>query len=570
MKLRYVFWKCLLIGIIGLSRTTFAFIGFSPVVQLTTTTTNCTAVKPFTFGTWGIPSQFLLSRNWTNGNCTVHFTRGGTANGPQITQDCQWPPDYTLGNVYTMGAGPYQYSTNVGVAETVTIPDGQFEVDIDVFAIQDFECGATKTVELAINGWTNDVPNYFGYALTNFTTNSITNYVQNSDTLGGVITSTSPGNPSSVVEGNTWGGSVDRVCGCSEYHPYFIVSVTNEYVLDGNASPGIDYSIDTNVWVQWQWADRYLKVIIPPSNNSMGITVHALYHSKPRGSVRLDFVPYYMPGPCLSNAQATVNILDTCMPEVSDAGTNSSGFQCTIHNSYFDTTCKVYASTNLTDWVLFGTLATTNSLGSLTDTGWTNFPYRFYRVNDTGTNTGSPAGFIRLSLGAGYSYIANQLITTNSSIASILPQLPPGSTFYKWDETNATYVSSSFRFGSWSNPNLTLDPGEGAILSLPSAAVITFFGSVPNGHLVNPIPSGWSLRSSLLPQTGLIATDLGLTPTNGQIVDIWDDATQSYISYTYRFGSWASGEPTLRIGQCYFNSSNVTNDWIRDFSLCSP
>jgi hypothetical protein len=93
------------------------------------------------------------------------------------------------------------------------------------------------------------------------------------------------------------------------------------------------------------------------------------------------------------------------------------------------------------------------------------------------------------------------------------------------------------------------------------------------GTLVNPINQGYQICSSMVPQAGLISTDLGLLP--GQIggnskAFQFDKATQLYTAKTVNnlTKQWPAGqEPNLAVAEAIFlQSSNATN-WTRTFTV---
>lgn len=180
-------------------------------------------------------------------------------------------------------------------------------------------------------------------------------------------------------------------------------------------------------------------------------------------------------------------------------------------------------------------------------------------------------GYVQEVLQPGvFQMIANPLNTTNNSLPSILATPPNGTVLYKWN--GSTYVSSSYRFGSWSDGTLTLNPGEGCFIKCGGSVggtpfTNTFVGEVLQGSLSNAIPVGFSIKSSMVPQAGGLQTVLGLTPANGEIVYQWDPVNQAYVSHSYRFGSWAGGEPQIAVGEAFFYSSANGNTWSRTFSV---
>ena len=178
-------------------------------------------------------------------------------------------------------------------------------------------------------------------------------------------------------------------------------------------------------------------------------------------------------------------------------------------------------------------------------------------------------GYVQQVLQPGvFQMIANPLNTTNNTLASVMPSMPNGTTIYKWN--GSTYANSTFLFGSWTQPSFTLNPGEGCFIKLGGAAPLTntWVGEVMQGNLTNTVLVGFSILSSIVPQTGDV-TALGLTAgaNNGDTVYQFHADTQGYTSSTFLFGSWNPGAPTISVGEAFFMKANVQRDWTRNFSV---
>lgn len=172
-------------------------------------------------------------------------------------------------------------------------------------------------------------------------------------------------------------------------------------------------------------------------------------------------------------------------------------------------------------------------------------------------------GYVNLSLPAGYTMIANQLNTTNNTLSALLPDVPNFTQVLKW--TGSGFNVATLLFGTW-DQNLTLNPGEGAFINLGSAATVTFVGEVMQGSLTNPIPAGYSIRASQVPQSGGLTTTLGLSqlPNFSQVL-IWNGS--SYNVHTLLFGNWDPAEPQINVGQSFFVNTASAVDWTRTFSV---
>jgi hypothetical protein len=114
-------------------------------------------------------------------------------------------------------------------------------------------------------------------------------------------------------------------------------------------------------------------------------------------------------------------------------------------------------------------------------------------------------------------------------------------------------------------------PGEGVfIFNGGTAFTNTFVGDVPQGALQNPIPAGFSITASQVPQAGGLTTPLEFPAADGDAVYIFNTATQAYDAFTYQFGSWAPSEPTLSVGQGFFVNKAALSSWNRTFSVNTP
>ncbi len=181
-------------------------------------------------------------------------------------------------------------------------------------------------------------------------------------------------------------------------------------------------------------------------------------------------------------------------------------------------------------------------------------------------------GYVNVTLAPGFNLIANPLNTTNNTIGSLLPGIP-GLTVYK-------YISGSY--ANWSfdeydlvwypNDKATLNPGEGAFVFNPTATniVVTFVGEVLQGLLTNDIPVGYSIRSSMVPQTGTINDILQLQGEPGDTIYKYKIETKNYESYTFDEFElvWYPDSPVINVGEAFFlNRFTKPTQWIRNFTV---
>jgi hypothetical protein len=183
-------------------------------------------------------------------------------------------------------------------------------------------------------------------------------------------------------------------------------------------------------------------------------------------------------------------------------------------------------------------------------------------------------GYVNLSIphgpsGTTFAIASNPLNGSNNLLSTIIPAPPDFTTVYLY--RSGTFAIHTFLFGSWDSDD-TIPPGEGFFLAIDSSApnptVITFVGEVPQGSLSNPLPPGFSLRASQVPQEGLIQTDLGLPPGDFDEVYQFDVPTQNYVISTFLFGSWGPSEPTIKVAEGFwYNNASAAKSWDRNFSV---
>jgi len=164
--------------------------------------------------------------------------------------------------------------------------------------------------------------------------------------------------------------------------------------------------------------------------------------------------------------------------------------------------------------------------------------------------------------------IANQLNTTNNTIASLLPAPPPGSVFLKW---NGGWSGASFDdVDGWlPNANYTLNPGESALYKAGANSTLTFVGEVLQGNLSATLTPGSYLgRSSIVPQAGAVTSVLGYPPEAGDVVLKWNGGWGG-ASFDDVDG-WLPSEPTFGVGEGMLvqkSSSGTITAWTRTFTV---
>ena len=166
--------------------------------------------------------------------------------------------------------------------------------------------------------------------------------------------------------------------------------------------------------------------------------------------------------------------------------------------------------------------------------------------------------------------LANQLNTTNNTLAQLIPNGPPAAQFFKYAGGFSAYVFDDIDMAWLPNGNATMNPGEGAFYLSPTATTLTFVGEVLQGNLVNTLPINQKvIRSSMVPQAGLITTDLQLP---GEPADQLFTYSGGYSAYVFDDidMAWLPNQPTINVGQAFFYikaAASVSSAWTRNFTV---
>jgi hypothetical protein len=179
-------------------------------------------------------------------------------------------------------------------------------------------------------------------------------------------------------------------------------------------------------------------------------------------------------------------------------------------------------------------------------------------------------GYVNVDIPAtGWKMICNPLDAGDgmNTISQLVPVAPEGTIVYKF-AAGAYETANVFEFGEWSNPAQTIMPGEGVFVKSAGAATITFVGEVPQQADSNKaIAAGFNMTGSVVPQAGLLTTDLGYPADEGDAVYQWNGTTGAWnTAAVYEFGEW-SVEPQLAVGEAVFIKAAGARAWNRNFSV---
>ena len=179
-------------------------------------------------------------------------------------------------------------------------------------------------------------------------------------------------------------------------------------------------------------------------------------------------------------------------------------------------------------------------------------------------------GFVNVTFPPGFTIANNPLVAATNTVSALFPNLAVLSQVFKFDPATGGFNSSTYLgSGLWTTPGMTLVPGEAYFLknTATTNVVVTFVGNVSQGTLTTQLPAGFSMASSQVPQSGLVATDLQLPAGSLDAVYTFD-SVNGYTGYTYLGSSiWVPSEPTIGVGQGFFVKKQSAGSWTRVFSV---
>jgi len=203
-------------------------------------------------------------------------------------------------------------------------------------------------------------------------------------------------------------------------------------------------------------------------------------------------------------------------------------------------------------------------------------------------------GYVNKTLVPGFNMVANPLVAANNTIGSLFNNFQggvrDGTTVYRFNNGQFTTASYLEILGSWDGDAVaqTTMPGEGVFVYLPAPTaageaankVLTFVGEVPQNATSTPVPKGFSIKSSVVPQA--VAPDktkntdgspAPIPVADGNTLYRYLPAQKNYDTYSYLelLGGWDRPLPVIEVGEAfyYFNAGNATT-WNRTFSVNNP
>ena len=160
----------------------------------------------------------------------------------------------------------------------------------------------------------------------------------------------------------------------------------------------------------------------------------------------------------------------------------------------------------------------------------------------------------------GLNLIANHLDHGSNKLYEVLPEVPDGTTFFKWD--NASHgpgpVQSFIAGGGWfdnstGNPStVTFSPGEAAFINNPNSTpfTITFTGTSHEPSIVEVLDNSNLLGlSQQTASVGSYDSITGKSPAEGSQMIHYNPVTQSYQTNRFTGGAWTPANQLANIGE---------------------
>jgi hypothetical protein len=230
---------------------------------------------------------------------------------------------------------------------------------------------------------------------------------------------------------------------------------------------------------------------------------------------------------------------------------------------------QVLGSTDLKTWLPLGAEKAATENPEYVDSTASRYTFRFYRLVVGEVFSRQILGYAGLTVPPGFSMIANPFRCENPSVSALFPNVPDGTMLHKFDNQLFRLTENLVQEGKWLNPSHTLNPGEGAIYFNPTSdfTVVNLTGEVPHGKLLNPIPSGFSIRSSMVPQAGRLNVDLGFPVVEGDVIHQYDRDQQKYLIHTYDPARWERDPPVIGVGESFWVGKTAPSNWIQEFDF---
>lgn len=192
-------------------------------------------------------------------------------------------------------------------------------------------------------------------------------------------------------------------------------------------------------------------------------------------------------------------------------------------------------------------------------------------------------GYVNVNLDSGFNMVSNPLQAADNSVGALFKNIqgtiPGGLKVFVFD--NATGAFKTAQWDDLDNQFIPADvastqitPGNGVFVYNPGATQLklTFVGEVPQGTLSNPLPRGFSIKASQVPQAGK-PDALGLPGQGGDKIFKFNKTTKAYNVSTFDDldSVWVPATPTIEVGEAFFlYRAQSAGAWSRTFSVNNP
>ena len=194
-------------------------------------------------------------------------------------------------------------------------------------------------------------------------------------------------------------------------------------------------------------------------------------------------------------------------------------------------------------------------------------------------------GYVNVNIDNQFNMVSNPLNAADNSIGNLFKNIqgtiPGGLKVFIFDNATSAYITIQWddldlKFIPDADAARTLTPGNGVFVFNPGTTQLklTFVGEVPQGALQNPLPRGYSIKASQVPQEAK-PSDVGLTGQGGDKIFRYNKTTKAYDTYTYDDldSKWIPdpGLPAVPVGEAFFLfRAQSAGSWDRNFSVNNP
>ena len=229
---------------------------------------------------------------------------------------------------------------------------------------------------------------------------------------------------------------------------------------------------------------------------------------------------------------------------------------------------EIEATTNLRSWVSI-LKSTSSGASDFLDSDAAKFSYRFYRVNSNGLSSAKTIGYASIILAPGFTMVGNPLVRAQDSLPELFKEMPEGTIVSKFDSRFHSLRENVLKGGKWTNSDERIGFGEGAIVFNPSPdyKVLTFVGEANLDGVSIPVPAGFSIQTSTVPEPGALYPDLRFPISDEDVIHLFDRDQQKYVLYPYNNGTWSAGPPIVGVAESFWVAKRAPGNWNHDLTV---